>query len=225
MRADAAAPHQVTLLRSLDRRLAELGCRLGHFWLLAVAALLLLTVWAGISRVSADRGVAIDLGSISIERNLAKGGSYTLPTIGVRNPGDETTRYRMSVTYFEGQSQSRPGGGWLDFSPAEFELRPGATQPVNVELNIPPGARPGDYAALLQAGIVTEGEGAEVGGAAGTRLSFTVKPSNFLEAWSLWLQEFLEDQWLIILILVGGSLTVAVIWWARTHLSFRVERK
>ena len=189
------------------------------------ALLLVLCFGANLGSAGADRGVAIDLGSIAIERDLAKGGRYTLPTIGVRNPGDEVTRYHMSVTYFQSQTERRPDAGWLEFSPADFELMPDQTQPVNIELQIPPGARPGDYAALLQARIVQDGDGVELGAAAGTRLSFTVEPSSFLEAWLLWLGEFLEDYWPLIVLVVGGVASAALYRWARRRFTFKVERR
>jgi hypothetical protein len=191
--------------------------------LVLLAAILVASLAA--VRVDADRGVAIDLGAIDIERDLAKGGSYTLPTLGVSNPGDEPSRYRMSVTYFRDQAERRPESDWFDFSPREFELSPGATQAVDIELRIPPGARPGDYGAILQASIVREEGGVELGAAAGTSLSFTVKPSSFLEAWLLWLREFIDDNWVAI-VTVGGLLALAaLIWWARSRFSFRVERR
>ena len=49
-------------------------------------ALLITTTFAiiPIAGVRADVGVAIDIGRMSIDQKLSKGGSYQLPTIGVR---------------------------------------------------------------------------------------------------------------------------------------------
>jgi len=190
-----------------------------------MALFLAFSLSAGLGSAGADRGVAIDLGSIAIERNLAKGGSYNLPTIGVSNPGDEVTNYRIVISYFRDQTEDRPAPGWFEFSPDEFELAPGETQPVNIELRIPPGAKPGDYAALLQARIVQSGEGVELGAAAGTKLSFTVKPSSFLEAWLLWLGNVLDDYWPFIVLAVGGLASAAIYSWARSRFTLRVERR
>ena len=40
---------------------------------------------------------------------------------------------------------------------------------VRIELDVPPGARPDDYEALIVASIVAEGEGTSLGGAAAAR--------------------------------------------------------
>src|SRR5687767_1480811 len=92
------------------------------------AALLLLALFvvpAGGEAARADRGVSIDLGRIEIEQPLAPGGSYRLPTIGVRNPGDETTRYRLSVAPVDVEDAKAPPAAWFRFSPSELELEPG----------------------------------------------------------------------------------------------------
>ena len=67
----------------------------------------------------------------------------------------------------------------------EFTLAPGATRAVTARLQVPVGARPADYAGLVEAQLATSGKGATIGGAAAAHLTFTVDPSNLLQA--LWL--------------------------------------
>lgn len=58
-------------------------------------------------------------------------------------------------------------------------------------VELPTGADPGDYEALLAAQIVTEGNGVQAGGAAASKVTFTVEPSSPLEAWWLKTRRFL----------------------------------
>ena len=132
---------------------------------------------------SADRGVALDLGKVEIEQALTPGGGYQLPPVGVRNPGDELTTYRMVVSSVAGQSRTPVPASWLHFSPREVTLRPGKTTKVQPRLSLPTGADPGDYEGLLAAQIVTEGGGAQVGAAAAAKVSFEVESTTLLGAW------------------------------------------
>lgn len=193
--------------------------------LLAATVASVLLICAGGERAGADQGVAVDLGRIAIDKKLSKGGTYQLPIMGVTNPGDERTRYQMGVSYFEGQTEERPPLEWFTFSPAEFELEPGRTQPVTTSLRIPSGAEPADYLGLLQASIASDREGARVGAAAGARLSFTVKPSSLLEAWTLRLRDRLDD-WMPWTYVVPALAALALAaWWLGRRFRFTVSRK
>jgi hypothetical protein len=175
----------------------------------------------------ADVGVAIDIGRIAIDQRLSKGGSYMLPSIGVRNPGSETATYRMGVSYLQGQPEREPPSDWFTFTPATFTLEPGAALPVRIGLEIPTDAEPDDYAALIQAQIAPSGEGAQVGAAAASQLTFTVEPSTILEAWLVWGRQQMEDwsPWSYLLPIAAIS-TVAAGWLRhRYHFGFRVERR
>jgi hypothetical protein len=178
-----------------------------------------------ITAAYADRGVSLDVGKIEINQRLSRGGEYQLPAVGVRNPGTEVTRYRMGVAYIDDQDGRRPPESWFAFSPAELELAPGETKPVKVELQVPTGARPDDYEALIQAEIAAEGEGTTVGAAAAARLSFTVKPSNLLQAWQLEAQDFLHEKspWSY---LVPGAVGLGLVgWWLRKRFTLSVGRR
>jgi hypothetical protein len=161
---------------------------------LALTALLLaLPVLLGSSRALADQGVAVDIGAIDVTQKLSRGGTYELPAIGVRNPGTETTTYEMGVSHVEGQDGRPVPEEWVEFEPEKLTLEPGQTAPVSVTLDIPSGARPDDYEALLTAQVAAEGEGTTIGAAAATRLQFEVKPSNLLQAWQLEAQTWFKD--------------------------------
>jgi len=132
---------------------------------------------------SADRGVALDLGRLEISQALTPGGGYRLPPVGVRNPGDEVTTYRMVVSSVQGHKGTAVPEDWFAFSPREVTLKPGATKKVSTRLSLPTGADPGNYEGLLAAQILTEGGGAQVGAAAAARVSFEVESTTLLGAW------------------------------------------
>lgn len=193
-------------------------------WALLIATVITVVP---IAFVRADVGVAIDIGRMAINQKLSKGGSYQLPTIGVRNPGNEAASYQMGVSYLQDQPEREPPTDWFRFSPATFKLEPGAAQPVRIDLEVPTDAVPDDYAALVQAQIAPSGEGAQVGAAAASQLTFTVEPSTILEAWMLRGRRQMADwsPWSYVLPIAAIS-TVAAGWLRhRYNFGFRVERR
>ena len=111
--------------------------------LLGLAVLLL-----SAGTASAERGVALDLGKVEIAQALTPGGSYHLPPVGVRNPGDDRTTYRMVVSSVAGQSRASVPESLVHFSPGEVTLGPGRTRKVQPRLSLPTGADPGNYEGL-----------------------------------------------------------------------------
>jgi hypothetical protein len=144
------------------------------------AALVLLL--AAAAPVAADRGVAVDLGLVEIDQPLYAGGMYRLPTLGVRNPGDEPGRYLMRVGQTGSAGVMAMDESWFSFTPAAFALEPGGTVPVTISMHLPTDVEPGRYEGLLSAELAAEGEGALVGAAAAARLTFEVRPSSSFEA-------------------------------------------
>ena len=173
----------------------------------------------------ADKGVAIDLGAVDVTQRLSRGGIYQLPTMGVRNPGSEQTSYVMAVGFLENQPDSKPPTGWFSFSPAEFELGPGETQAVLVELSIPTGARPDTYRALLEARIGSGVEGVVVGAGAAAPVSFAVKPSNVLQAWQLSAQMWLDNHAPWPHLVPVAALVGFVVWLIVRKFEFTVVRR
>jgi len=189
----------------------------------ASCALLFLTALPA----AATTGVSVDLGRVDITEQLSPGGSYNLPTIGVRNPGTERTSYTMVANPITDPTHKAPPAGWFHFDPASVTLDPPATAPVHIRLIVPTDATPGDYIALVGAEIQTPGGGATVGAAAAARTTFTVAPSNALEAALVWLGQTFTDllPWSAVvtsLVVLGGAL-----WLVRRRFSFglTVQRK
>jgi hypothetical protein len=187
-------------------------------------AMALALTWSG-SAVRADQGVALDVGTVRVGNDLSRGGRYSLPPLGVSNPGDETTTYEMGIDFIENQSGRRPSDGWFSFEPARFSVEPGATVRVRIQLDVPPGARPADYEALVVASIVTEDEGTALGGAAAARLDFTIKPSNWFEAWLLRARYWLTDNAPWSYLLPSALGVFLVFWLVRRRFSFSIERR
>lgn len=174
---------------------------------------------------SAERGVALDLGTVEIAQALTPGGSYHLPPVGVRNPGDDRTTYRMVVSSIAGQSRAPVPESWVHFSPGEVTLGPGQTRKVQPRLSLPTGADPGNYEGLLAAQIVTGGVGSQVGAAAAAKLTFEVESTTLLGAWwhklSTASTEHAPWTWLVPAVL---ALALVASWLMR-RFSFRVEKR
>jgi hypothetical protein len=174
---------------------------------------------------SANRGVALDLGRLDVAQTLTPGGGYALPPIGVRNPGDVVTSYKLVVSHVQGQAGKPVPAAWFRFEPNEVTLKPGQTKKVQARLGVPTGANPGDYEALVAAQIVTEGKGAQVGAAAAARVTFAVESSTWLGAQWYRVRTFLSGHepwtWLIPALLATALLAVQL----RTRFAFRVERR
>jgi hypothetical protein len=178
----------------------------------------------GAAPVAAGRAVSIDVGSIAVREQLVPGGEYRLPTFGVRNPGTEATSYVLAVSYVDGQAGFQPPAEWFTFSPATLTLGVGESRAVETTLNIPPGAEPGDYAALIGPQITADGGGAQVGAGAAARLSFTIQPSSAFEALLRQLWRFLLENpwvWVVGLLVLG----LVVVWFVRRRFQFNIQRR
>jgi hypothetical protein len=194
--------------------------RPARFVLLALTGLMVTTAAA-----SADRGVALDLGRLDVAQKLTPGAGYYLPSLGVRNPGDEVTSYRIVVSFVQGQQGKPIPKDWVRVKPAELTLKPGRTEKVRARLDLPTGADPGDYEGLLAAQIVTKGKGAQMGAAAAAKLTFSVESATLLGAWWYQVRTFLSDHdpwtWLVPAIL----LTAMLAWQLRRRFAFQVVRR
>lgn len=189
----------------------------------ALAAVALAAASAG--PASADRGVALDLGKIEVSETLVQGGEYHLPPLHVRNPGDEPSGYAMRINYIETEGRRAADPAWFSFSPAGFTLEPQQSQEVAVTLNIPGDADPGDYLALVQAEIVLDGEGARLGGAAASKLTFTVEASTLLGEWQARVEDFLaatSPWWYVVPSLIAALGLLRLV---TARFSFRLERR
>lgn len=174
---------------------------------------------------AADRGVALDLGRLDVAQKLTPGGGYRLPPLGVRNPGDEITSYKIVVSHVQGQNGKPIPQAWVHVNPAQLTLKPGRTQKVRARLDLPTGANPGDYEGLLAAQIVTKGKGAQVGAAAAAKLTFSVEASTWLGAQWYRIRTFLSGHepwtWLIPALLATALLGIQL----RRRFAFQVVRR
>jgi hypothetical protein len=152
------------------------------------------------------------------------GGSYRLPALGVRNPGDEQTSYLLKVWPVRGGARA-PDPQWLRFSPDRLTLRPNRITQIKVRIVLPSDASPGDYAALIGPEIVGTGGGASVGGAAAARLTFTVESSSVLESWWRRLKRFLGDHMPWTLVIPGAVLAALLVENARRRYRFTIVRR
>lgn len=129
-------------------------------------------------------GVGVGTGKIVVEQKLKPGIIYQLPPLTVVNTGDEPSDYGVGISYFQNQKQLMPDEGWFIFSPKTFHLDPGKVQVVDIKLNLPVNAKPGDYFAYVEghpAKKVKSGV-TSIGVAAAAKLYFTVVPANLFQA-------------------------------------------
>lgn len=173
---------------------------------------------------AASTGVSIDVSRIDVSEILSPGGEYRLPTFGVRNPGTESTSYRLVVSYIDGQADASPPESWFAFEPGDLTLAADQSRAVLTRVTVPPDAAPGRYSALIGPQIVGSGEGAQVGAAAAVRLTFTVGESDGLEAWLRMLGRFIsENPWAVGL--VGLIVLLIAIRYLRRRFEFQVARR
>lgn len=163
--------------------------------LIFVLVILLLSVSFFSSSVWARIGVGIGTGKIVVEDKLKPGEIYKLPSVAVLNTGDEPGEYEVGITYHEKQPELQPPERWFNFRPPKFNLKPGEVKMVEVLLNLPIKAKPGNYFAYLEGRpIIKSNDGStRIGVAAAAKLYFTVIPANIL--WAVYYK--LNSLWLL----------------------------
>lgn len=159
----------------------------------------------------AKLGVGVGSSKIQVDNSIMPGVIYVLPALTVFNTGDEPSDYKVNVSYHESQKELMPDKSWFIFSPQNFHIEPGQSQVVDIKLNVPIRAKPGNYFAYLEGQpLVTNTEGnTQVGIAAAAKLYFTIVPAGPLQALYFKLVSFwyVYEPWpkvaFIILILAG----------------------
>lgn len=144
-----------------------------------LSALLILSLPA---TVFAKLGVGVNIGKIQVDEAFKPGGIYKLPPLSVINTGDEKTDYAVEITYHQDQPELRPDQKWFSFNPQKFSLEPGQSQEVNITVNLPMMAKPGDYFVYLEGHPVKEEGQVTIGIAAATKLYFKIVPSSWWQA-------------------------------------------
>lgn len=170
-------------------------------------------------------GVGVGLGKVDIDEELSPGGIYKLPTLPVLNTGDEDGEYQVSVTFREDQEEFRPDTSWFTFSPQSFPLKAGESQQVEVSLTLPLSVRPGEYFAFLEASPKVSGEGVSVGVAAATKLKFTVKPANILQAIVERIRKLFENNAPTSYIIAGIIVVAGMVIVGRRYVDLRIGLK
>lgn len=188
--------------------------------LLAMASMALAGALA--SPTLASSGVSVDLGRIDITEQLAPGSAYNLPTLGVRNPGTERTRYVMVASPVVADGVAAPASAWFTFDPTSVTLEPGETQRVRVRLVLPADAAAGEYTVLVGAQIAPIGEGASVGAAAAARTTFTILPATGLQGLLTQLGQAFADTMPWSAIVPAGAVLLLVLWLVRRRFTFRI---
>ncbi len=179
------------------------------------------------STASADQGVSVSLGRIDVAQRLSPGGHYHLPGVTVTNIGDQAQRYEVVVNYLDDAGRDRPPGGWFGISPSTMELAPRESKAVQLDIDLPAGARPGSYLALIEAHPTHLDDGTRVAAAAATRVSFSVKPATLFDAWRLRMTQMMEDYypWSYVLPMLGLSVLVLLVLRNRLRVNVRVTRR
>lgn len=141
----------------------------------------------------ADVGVGVSLGTIKVDDALTPGGHYRLPTLSVLNTGSDPAQFEVVVSFAADQREKRPAQEWFAFAPQRFPLAPADSQAVAISLDLPASAEPGDYFAFLEAHPIAERQGVSIGVAAATKLSFSIKPANVLQAWLFRFSQLIDE--------------------------------
>jgi len=128
-------------------------------------------------------GVGINLGKIKVNKPLYAGGIYKLANMSVINTGTESGKYKLSISYLEGQKKLKPAEEWFKFTPEKFFLKPGQAKQVEIEMHLPINADAGRYFAFVEGRPTANKKGMSVGIAAAAKLTFTVKSSSLF--WSI----------------------------------------
>jgi hypothetical protein len=147
---------------------------------LIIATLLLLLIPAS---AYARIGVGVATGRIEVTEELKPGIIYELPSLTIVNTGDEGSDYEASIEYHQDQKELSPAKEWFSFSPKKFYLEPGETKTVNIKLNLPINAEPGDYFAYLEGHPLKKSQSGSttIGVAAAAKLYFTIAPANIFQ--------------------------------------------
>jgi hypothetical protein len=168
--------------------------------LIALSAIVIIILILPLA-VQAKTGVAISPGKIYVDEPLMPGGNYVLHNVQIINNGDQPSNYEVVLARMQTQEELQIPDGYLRFSPQSFYLEPGKNQIVEVVLDLPVSAVPGDYYGLIEGHPVADETGStSIGVAAATKLYFTVKTANTLQGIGFAVYHFLvrNSPWTII---------------------------
>lgn len=171
--------------------------------------------------LTAERGVGVTLGEIAVNEDVKPGGQYYLPQIGVLNTGSTAEDYRLGLAFLTNRRELRPAESWISFDPPIVRIEPGASQMVDIKLEVPTSAKPGDYFVLLEATVGDESTDTMLAGAA-TKLTFTVAPSSWLDAQVTRINRWLDEASPWPGLAAIGLLLAVVLRWSSGRVRFRL---
>lgn len=193
-------------------------------WLIAIVVIV---IALSVQSVSASTGVGVGLGEIRLEEDLKPGGIYRLPDLPVINTGDVAGDYRVSAEVVEALVIADPDevAGWVEFTPREFHLDPGASRLVSQQLQLPVAAPAGEYLVFLEAAAAPPSDApVAIGAAAATKLYFSVAPGSVLGALrqrvTTWV---LLNHWIYLLLAVLALLMAVFIF--RRNYQFSIQTR
>lgn len=200
------------------------GSRLRRPVTLLLAAMVVAAgvVLGGVAGAEEQQGAALDRARIDVDEPLEPGGRYELPELGVRNPGTAPTAYQMAAQPTD-RAEHTAKPDWFVFSPDQFALDPDDDQGVGVALELPDDAEPGGYEVLLAAQVTPDGQGARVGGAAASQLSFEIGQASQADGQGPAELGEGPGRWLALALL--AALVVAGLVWLARRYELRIQRR
>lgn len=196
----------------------------------AVISAIIITGFLCPAITSANIGVGIGPGKIELEKPVKPGGLYKMPPFTVINTGDEAGEYEVSIEYQDGQSKLWPARDWFVLNPGKIHLNPGQSQSVDISVNIPIKAKPGEYFAFLSAHPVSNSNvpgKANMEISAAAKIYFAISPANVFQALYyrtvFLLSKYAPWSYVLLTIILGSILLVI----GRHFISFNIgiERK
>ena len=129
--------------------------------------------------VLASPSVGIGNGKIQVAEQVHAGSVISLPQLPVVNDGTSAGIFFIEVTNNEKQPQHKLSSEWITFSPRKFELGAGESQLIDIYLQIPTDADPGEYFGYVEASVRSDSGGtARVNSVSAAKLEFSVAPTK-----------------------------------------------
>lgn len=144
-----------------------------NFAIIALLSIAPITTFANV-------GVSNNTGKIVLDKPLVAGANYEIPSIQVKNTGNEGSDFGVSTEFNQVQTQLKPEASWIVYSPLTFHLEPGESKIVKARLELPTSAQPGDYFSYIEAHSMQKNgtSGTSIAGAASTKFYFSIAKTN-----------------------------------------------
>lgn len=124
-------------------------------------------------------GVNVGENKITIQESLPAGAIHKLPAITVINTGDQESQYRFRVIHKIEKGISNLENDWISFLPGSLKIDASQKKDVDVFLNLPVNAKPGNYFATIEVYPAKDNGEAYLNTFESVRFYFSVKQTNF----------------------------------------------